>query len=184
MTPITAIMSKRQIFLSTATTGFSIADGDRIIEIGCAEMIDRQRTDNSLHFYLNPGRDSHEAALQAHGIPDEFLRDKPRFAEVAPDLLSYLAGAEIIVQDADVHIAILDKELERVGKPKLSSWASSITDTLVIAERMFPGKCNSLDALCDRLGVETPSLPMRVPMLDAELTGDVYVGLMRKLGGA
>ncbi len=182
MTLTIAIMSKRQISLSTATTGSSIADGDRIIEIGCAEMIDGKLTDNSLHSYLNPERGNQEDARQAHGIPDEFLRDKPRFAEVAPELLRYLAGAEIIVHDADAHIAFLDQELERIGKPGLAAWVLGITDTLVMAEKLFPGKCNSLRVLCDRLEVETPSLPIFGALVNAELTGDVYLGLMHKLG--
>lgn len=176
-------MTKRQICLSIAMTGCSIANGDRIIEIGCAELIDGERTDNGLHSYLNPERSSHEDSLREHGIPDEFLRDKPKFSEFAPDLLSYLAGAEVIVHGADVHIAFLDKELERLGKPRLAACVVGVTDTLLMAEAVFPGKGNSLAVLCDRLGVEAPSLPLRVPMLDAELTGDAFIALMRKLGG-
>lgn len=171
--------SMRQIFVSTATTGFSMADGDRIIEIGCVEMIDCALTDNSLHFYLNPGRDNYEDALQLHGIPDEFLRDKPRFSEVAPSILNYLSGADVIAHYANAHIGFLDKELERMGKPELSTWVTCITDTLAMAEAMFPDKCNSLDALCDRLGVKMPSLPSGLgSMVNAELTADVYVQLL------
>ncbi len=173
-------MGERKIFLSVATTGFSIEDGDRIIEIACAEMIDGQLTDNSFHSYLNPECNSHEDALATHGIPDEFLKDKPKFAEQVRELLSYLTGAELVVHDAGVHLGFLDKELERMEKPGIAVCSRGIVDTLVLANKEFPGKSNSLEAVCDRLGLETPPSHISGAMVDAELTADVYVALMHE----
>ena len=144
----------RQIVLDTETTGLSAAGGDRIIEIGCVEMLNRKLTGNNLHFYLNPERDSHEDALKVHGISNEFLRDKPKFVEVAQDILDYLQGAEVIIHNAAFDVNFLNKELELIGKPAILEFVESVTDTLVMAKEMFPGKRNSLDALCDRLGVD------------------------------
>lgn len=110
----------RQIVLDTETTGLSAEGGDRIIEIGCVELLNRKLTGNNLHFYLNPGRDSHEDALRVHGISNEFLRDKPRFAEVAEEMLAYLQGAEIIIHNAAFDVGFLNKELELIGKPRFT----------------------------------------------------------------
>ena len=111
----------RQIVLDTETTGLSADSGDRIIEIGCVELLNRRLTGNNLHFYLNPERDSHEDALRVHGLTTEFLRDKPKFAEVAQDLLTYLQGAEIIIHNAAFDVGFLDRELERLRKPAFNT---------------------------------------------------------------
>jgi DNA polymerase-3 subunit epsilon len=169
----------RQIFLDTETTGLSAEGGDRIIEIGCVELVNRKLTGNNLHFYINPERDSHEDALRVHGISNEFLRDKPRFVEVADEVLSYLRDAEIIIHNAAFDVGFLNKELELIGKPAFSTFVSSITDTLVMAKEMFPGKRNSLDALCDRLGVDNSGRTLHGALLDAELLADVYINLTR-----
>lgn len=169
----------RQIVLDTETTGLSAEGGDRIIEIGCIELVGRKLTGNNLHFYLNPERDSHEDALKVHGISNEFLRDKPRFAEVADELLRYLEGAEIIIHNAAFDVGFLDRELERLGKPAFCSFVGQVTDTLVMAKQLFPGKRNSLDALCDRLGVDNSSRTLHGALLDAELLADVYINLTR-----
>ena len=169
----------RQIVLDTETTGLSAEGGDRIIEIGCVELLNRKLTGNNLHFYLNPGRDSHEEALRVHGISNEFLRDKPKFAAVADEFLAYLGGAEIIIHNAPFDVGFLNKELQLTGKPALSQFVASVTDTLVMAKEMFPGKRNSLDALCSRLEVDNSGRTLHGALLDAELLADVYINLTR-----
>ncbi len=169
----------RQIFLDTETTGLSADNGDRIIEIGCVEMVNRKLTGNNLHFYLNPERDSHEDALKVHGISNEFLRDKPKFGAVANELMDYLRDADIIIHNAQFDISFLNKELELVGKPLFKSIVANVTDTLVMAKEMYPGKRNSLDALCDRLGVDNSGRTLHGALLDAELLADVYINLTR-----
>jgi DNA polymerase III subunit epsilon len=169
----------RQIILDTETTGLSAEGGDRIIEIGCVELLARKLTGNNKHFYLNPERDSHEDALKVHGISNEFLRDKPKFAAVADELMEYLAGAEIIIHNAAFDVAFLNKELELLGKPPFKTCVGQVTDTLAMAKEMYPGKRNSLDALCDRLGVDNSSRTLHGALLDAELLADVYINLTR-----
>lgn len=169
----------RQIFLDTETTGLSAAGGDRIIEIGCVELLHRKLTGNNKHFYLNPGRDSHEDALKVHGISNEFLRDKPKFSVVADELLEYLAGAEVIIHNAQFDVSFLNKELELLGREVLAKHVGSVTDTLAMAKEMFPGKRNSLDALCSRLGVDNSGRTLHGALLDAELLADVYINLTR-----
>ncbi len=169
----------RQIFLDTETTGLSAANGDRIIEIGCVELVNRKLTGNNLHFYLNPERDSHEDAMKVHGISNEFLRDKPKFGQVADDILQYLNGAEIIIHNAAFDVAFLDKELELIGQRGIKTHVDSVVDTLVMAKEMWPGKRNSLDALCDRLGVDNSGRTLHGALLDAELLADVYINMTR-----
>ena len=169
----------RQIFLDTETTGLSTDNGDRIIEIGCVELFNRKLTGNNKHFYLNPGRDSHEEALKVHGISNEFLKDKPKFEAVADDLLEYLQGSEVIIHNAAFDIGFLDKELELMGRPLFKEFVASVTDTLALAKEMFPGKRNSLNALCDRLGVDNSGRTLHGALLDAELLADVYINLTR-----
>ena len=169
----------RQIFLDTETTGLSTDNGDRIIEIGCVELFNRKLTGNNKHFYLNPGRDSHEEALKVHGISNEFLKDKPKFEAVADDLLEYLRGSEVIIHNAAFDIGFLDKELELMGRPLFREFVASVTDTLALAKEMFPGKRNSLNALCDRLGVDNSGRTLHGALLDAELLADVYINLTR-----
>jgi DNA polymerase-3 subunit epsilon len=169
----------RQIVLDTETTGLSAEGGDRIIEIGCVELLNRKLTGNNLHFYLNPQRDSHEDALKVHGISNEFLRDKPKFVEVAEEILDYVQGAEIIIHNAAFDVSFLNKELELIGKAPFNLFVGSVTDTLVMAKEMFPGKRNSLNALCDRLGVDNSGRTLHGALLDAELLADVYINLTR-----
>jgi DNA polymerase-3 subunit epsilon len=169
----------RQIVLDTETTGLSAENGDRIIEIGCVELVGRKLTGNNKHFYLNPGRDSHEDALKVHGISNEFLKDKPKFAAVADELLDYLQGAEVIIHNAPFDVSFLSKELELIGKEPLRHWVAKVTDSLMMAKEMFPGKRNSLNALCDRLEVDNSSRTLHGALLDAELLADVYINLTR-----
>jgi DNA polymerase-3 subunit epsilon len=169
----------RQIVLDTETTGLSADNGDRIIEIGCVELLNRKLTGHNLHHYVNPERDSHEDALKVHGISNEFLRDKPKFAAIADELIEYLRGAELIIHNAPFDIAFLNKEMERLGRPPITSVVAGVTDSLVMAKEMFPGKRNGLDALCDRLGVDNSSRTLHGALLDAELLADVYINMTR-----
>ncbi|CAN1553198.1 DnaQ DNA polymerase III, epsilon subunit and related 3'-5' exonucleases [Burkholderiaceae bacterium] len=169
----------RQIVLDTETTGLSAENGDRIIEIGCVELLGRKITGNHFHHYLNPQRDSHEDALKVHGISNEFLRDKPEFSVIASDFLNFIAGAEIIIHNASFDIGFLNKELERLNLGRLTEHVAGVTDTLSMAKEMFPGKRNSLDALCDRLGVNNAERTLHGALLDAELLADVYICLTR-----
>ena len=169
----------RQIVLDTETTGLSAEGGDRIIELGCVELYARKLTGNNLHFYFNPERDSHEDALKVHGISNEFLRDKPKFSQLSDEILDYLADAELIIHNAAFDIGFLNKELERVGKKPLKAYVSGVIDTLAMAKEMFPGKRNSLDALCDRLEVDNSGRTLHGALLDAELLADVYINMTR-----
>jgi DNA polymerase-3 subunit epsilon len=169
----------RQIVLDTETTGLSAENGDRIIEIGCVELVDRKLTGNNLHFYVNPERDSHEDALKVHGISNEFLRDKPKFGQIADELLGYLSGAELIIHNAPFDISFLNKELQRLGREPIHGLIEAVTDSLVMAKDMFPGKRNGLDALCDRLGVDNSTRTLHGALLDAELLADVYINMTR-----
>ena len=169
----------RQIVLDTETTGLSAENGDRIIEIGCVELVARKLTGNNRHFYLNPERDSHEDALKVHGISNEFLKDKPKFVAVADELLAYLQDAEIIIHNAPFDVSFLNKELELIGKPSIKHCVAKVTDSLMMAKELFPGKRNSLDALCDRLEVDNSGRTLHGALLDAELLADVYINLTR-----
>ncbi len=169
----------RQIVLDTETTGLSAENGDRIIEIGCVELLNRKLTGNNLHFYVNPERDSHEDALKVHGISNEFLRDKPKFAAISDQLLDYLRDAEVIIHNAPFDISFLNKEMERLGHPPITTILGQVTDSLVMAKEMFPGKRNGLDALCDRLGVDNSGRTLHGALLDAELLADVYINMTR-----
>jgi len=169
----------RQIFLDTETTGLSADNGDRIIEIGCVEMLHRKLTGNNRHIYVNPGRDSHEEALKVHGITSEFLKDKPKFAEVAQDLLDYLKDAHVVIHNAPFDLGFLNMELALLKQPPIKEVVASITDTLAMAKEIFPGKRNSLDALCDRLEVDNSGRALHGALLDAELLADMYINLTR-----
>ena len=169
----------RQIFLDTETTGLSPANGDRMVEIGCVEMVDRKLTGSHLHFYLNPERDSHEDALRIHGLDTHFLKDKPKFAAVADELLAYLAGAEIIIHNAPFDMGFINNELALLDRAPLHDSVSLVIDSLALAKEIFPGKRNSLDALCDRLEVDNSKRTLHGALLDAQLLADVYINLTR-----
>jgi DNA polymerase III subunit epsilon len=169
----------RQIVLDTETTGLSPENGDRIIEIGCVELLNRKLSGNNLHFYVNPERDSEEGALKVHGISNEFLRDKPKFAAIATELLDYLRGAELIIHNAPFDIGFLNKELERLRMGRMADHVSGVIDSLAMAKELFPGKRNSLDALCGRLEVDNSGRTLHGALLDAELLADVYINMTR-----
>jgi DNA polymerase-3 subunit epsilon len=169
----------RQVFLDTETTGLSPESGDRIIEIGCVEMVNRRLSGRDLHFYVNPERRNHDDAYAVHGLSDEFLADKPLFAHIADELLEYLAGAEIIIHNASFDVAFLNEELRRVGKPDVTTVVSKVTDSLLLARDTWPGKSNSLDALCKRLEVDNASRTLHGALLDAGLLAEVYIRMTR-----
>jgi DNA polymerase-3 subunit epsilon len=169
----------RHIILDTETTGLNPRIGNRIIEIGCVEMLNRQLTGNNFHRYLNPGRDSEDGALAVHGLTTEFLNDKPKFTEVAAEFLDYIAGAEIIIHNAPFDIGFLDMELTLLGFPNFSQHVEGVIDTLPMAKEMHPGKRNSLDALCDRYGISNAHRTLHGGLLDAALLAEVYLAMTR-----
>jgi DNA polymerase-3 subunit epsilon len=169
----------RQIFFDTETTGLDADKGDRVIEIGCVEMVNRQLTGNNLHLYVNPERASHEEALKVHGLTEAFLSTKPKFAEVVDQLLEFLAGAELVIHNAPFDVGFVNAELKRLRRGVLTDHVHGVRDTLLMARDMFPGKANSLDALCRRLEVDNSKRQLHGALLDAELLADVYIRLTR-----
>jgi len=169
----------RQIFLDTETTGLSAENGDRVIEIGCVELLDRRLSGCDKHYYLNPERPNHPDAVRIHGLTDDFLADKPKFSQVVDELLEYLAGGEVVIHNAAFDVGFLDEELRRLGRPPIATVVGCITDSLVMAREMFPGKSNSLDALCRRLEVDNSGRNFHGALLDAGLLAEVYIRLTR-----
>ena len=168
----------RQIILDTETTGLEVQRGHRVIEIGCVELVQRRRSGREFHTYLNPDRAIDEGARQVTGIADEFLLDKPRFADIAKEFLDFIDGAEVIAHNAAFDIGFLDAELQRAGVegPGLGA-RSPILDTLALAREKYPGQRNSLDALCKRLEVDNSHRGLHGALLDANLLADVYLAL-------
>jgi DNA polymerase-3 subunit epsilon len=169
----------RQVFLDTETTGLKVAEGDRLIEIGCIEMVDRRPTGRRLHHYVNPQRSSHPDAVRVHGISDDFLADKPLFEAVARELLDFVREADVVIHNAAFDLGFIDAELERLGLPRLAEHAGAITDSLALARELFPGKQNSLDALCKRLEVDNSQRELHGALLDAGLLAEVYLRMTR-----
>ena len=169
----------RQIFLDTETTGLSPESGDRVIELGCIEMEGRRLTGRHLHFYLNPERRNSEDAVKVHGLTDEFLADKPLFASVVDEFLEFVRDAEIIIHNAGFDVGFLNEELRRCGRPAFSTHVGAITDSLQLARDQFPGKANSLDALCKRLEVDNTNRTLHGALIDANLLAEVYIRLTR-----
>ncbi len=169
----------RQIVLDTETTGLNPRTGDRVIEVGCVELHNRILTGNNFHRYITPERDSEEGALAVHGLTTEFLRDKPKFAEIAQELREYIEGAEVIIHNAPFDLGFLNNEFKLLGLPPFVQHCSGVIDTLVNAKEMHPGKRNSLDALCDRYGVSNAHRKLHGALLDAELLADVYLSMTR-----
>ncbi len=168
----------RQIIMDTETTGLEPKEGHKIIEVGCVEMIDRQLTGNNFHQYLQPDREIDAGAMEVHGITNEFLADKPRFGDIADDLVAYLDGAELIIHNAPFDIGFLDHELKQVGNQfkKIRDYCT-VVDTLVMARDLFPGQRNSLDALCKRYEINNSHRTLHGALLDSEILGDVYLAM-------
>jgi len=172
-------VADRLIVLDTETTGLNAKLGDRVIEIGCIELLSRRVTDRHFHSYLNPERDIEEGAAKVHGLTREFLADKPRFAEVAKDFLDYVRGAELVIHNAGFDVEFLDQELGLAGLGTLADHVSGVTDTLAIARELHPGKRNSLDALCERYAVDNAHRTLHGALLDARLLAEVYLAMTR-----
>lgn len=168
----------RQIILDTETTGLEPAEGHRIIEIGCVEMVNRRLTGNNFHRYLQPDREIDSAAIEVHGITNEFLQDKPRFNDVAQEFLNFIKGAELIIHNAAFDVGFLNAEFQRVGSQLgVVTDHCTVLDTLLLARRMHPGQRNSLDALCKRYEIDNSHRELHGALLDAEILGDVYLAM-------
>lgn len=170
----------RQIILDTETTGLRVDDGNRILEIAALEMVDRKIVaEHTMHLYINPGRDSEEGALNVHGLTTEFLSDKPKFAAIADDFLAFVAGSELIIHNAPFDVGFLNAELGKLGRGKITDHVANVIDTLAMAKDQFPGKRNSLDALCDRFEVDRSARVLHGALIDCELLAEVYLALTR-----
>jgi DNA polymerase-3 subunit epsilon len=168
----------RQIVLDTETTGLDPRHGHRIIEIGALELVDRQPTGKHYHVYINPEREIEQGALEVHGITEEFLSDKPRFAEISDDLLAFVDGAEMVIHNAPFDIGFIDNELSLTGHEHTSiTDVASVLDTLELAKDLHPGQRNNLDALCKRYDVDNSSRTLHGALLDAEILADVYLAM-------
>lgn len=168
----------RQVVLDTETTGLSWERGNRVVEIGCIELLERRPTGRRFQRYLNPGREMEPGAQEVTGLTLEFLRDKPPFAQVMEEFLEFIAGAELIIHNADFDVGFLDYELSLLGggQGRIGDHAS-VLDTLALARERFPGQRNSLDALCRRLGVDNAHRKLHGALLDAELLAEVYLSM-------
>lgn len=170
-------MSERQIVLDTETTGLELAQGHRIIEIGCIELVSRRVSSNEFHHYLNPEREIDAGALAVHGITREFLQAKPRFGDVAASLLDYLRGAELIIHNAEFDVGFLNSELARAGLTERIDTLCRVTDTWQLAKKLHPGLKNGLDALCKRYGIDNSGRELHGARLDARLLAEVYLAM-------
>ena len=169
----------RQLILDTETTGLDSSQGHRIIEIGIVELVDRHPTGRHLHVYVNPEREIDPGATEVHGFTWEMLRDKPRFADIGAELVEFTRGAQWIIHNAPFDIGFLDGELKRARLPATGELAAEVVDTLALAREQFPGKRNSLDALCERLGVANAHRTLHGALLDAQLLSEVYLAMTR-----
>lgn len=166
----------RQVVLDTETTGLNPKEGHRIIEIGCVEMINRRLTNNRFHVYINPDRVIDDGAIEVHGITNEFLLDKPRFADIVEDYIEFTQGAELVIHNAPFDVGFLDHELSLLdGEQRRVETLSSVFDTLTYARKKHPGARNTLDALCKRYGIDNSHRELHGALLDAEILADVYL---------
>ena len=166
----------RQIVLDTETTGLEPAEGHRIIEIGCLELVNRRLTGRKFHQYLNPEREIDRAAEDVHGLSSAFLADKPRFADVAAEFLEFVQGAELVIHNAAFDLGFLDAELARLSPPgPAMAQVCGVLDTLMLARQLHPGQRNSLDALCKRFEIDNSNRELHGALLDAQLLADVYL---------
>jgi len=171
-------VAARRIVLDTETTGLEPSLGHRVIEIACVELFGRRPTGRNFHRYLNPDREIDIGAIQVHGLTNDFLADKPRFADVAEEFLEFVEGAELLIHNAAFDVGFLDAELALAGKPGIRA-SCRVTDTLVLARQMHPGKRNSLDALCERYQVDNSGRSLHGALLDAQLLADVWLAMTR-----
>jgi DNA polymerase-3 subunit epsilon len=169
----------RQVVLDTETTGLNPKLGDRVIEIGCVEILDRRISEQRFHAYLNPERDIEEGASRVHGLTREDLAGKPKFAEIAAAFLEFIRGAELIIHNADFDVEFLDMELGQAKLGRLKDHVARVTDTLAQARELHPGKKNSLDALCERYFVDHSNRTLHGALLDARLLAECYLAMTR-----
>ncbi len=169
----------RLVVLDTETTGLEVKEGHRIIEVGAIEMVGRRITERRFHHYINPERDSDDGALAVHGLSAEFLRDKPRFADIADELLAFVKDAEVVIHNAAFDLEFLDAELARIGRPAFTQHCVKVIDSLQLAREQHPGKRNSLDALCDRYQVSNAHRTLHGALLDAGLLAEVFLAMTR-----
>jgi DNA polymerase-3 subunit epsilon len=169
----------RCIIIDTETTGLDPKLGHRVIEIAAVEVVDRRLTGRSVHFYVNPEREIDAGATDVHGLTWEALRDKPRFGDVAREFIDFAAGARWIIHNAPFDLAFLDEELKRLELPATASICAEVIDTLALAREQFPGKKNSLDALCERFAVADAQRRLHGALLDARLLAEVYLAMTR-----
>ncbi|NVK39705.1 MAG: DNA polymerase III subunit epsilon [Oceanospirillaceae bacterium] len=167
----------RQIVLDTETTGLEPAEGHNIIEIGCVEMIGRKLTGRTYHRYIKPNRDVDQEAIEVHGITNEFLADKPKFAEIVQEFIEFIDGAELIIHNAAFDVGFIDTEFERNGRRERVAQLCRVTDSLMLARRKHPGQKNNLDALCKRYGIDNSHRELHGALLDSEILADVYLAL-------
>jgi DNA polymerase-3 subunit epsilon len=167
----------RQIVLDTETTGIEVNKGHRIVEIGCVELLERRPTGREFHRYVNPRRAMDEGATAVNGITDDFLADKPCFADIADEFLAFIDGAELIAHNASFDMGFLGAEFERLERPVRLAGRVSVLDTLLLAREKYPGQKNSLDALCKRLGIDNSHRDLHGALLDAQLLADVYLAM-------
>jgi DNA polymerase-3 subunit epsilon len=160
-------------------TGLNARLGDRVIEIGCIELLSRRITERTFHQFVNPEREIEEGAARVHGIDREFLADKPRFAAIAAEFLDYIKGAELVIHNAEFDVEFLDRELALAGFGKLSEYVSGVVDSLALARDLHPAKKNSLDALCERYAVDNSHRTLHGALLDARLLAEVYLAMTR-----
>lgn len=169
----------RQIFLDTETTGLYHTQGHRVIEVAAVEVVNRRFTKNHFHYYLNPDREIDQGAQEVHGISLEFLQDKPRFSDIATELITFIADAELIMHNAPFDVGFLNSELGLLGLQNVEAITAKVTDTLKIAKEMRPGQRNNLDALCKHFGIDNSRRTLHGALLDAELLADVYMAMTR-----
>ncbi|MBR9784080.1 MAG: DNA polymerase III subunit epsilon [Gammaproteobacteria bacterium] len=167
----------RQIVLDTETTGIDPKEGHRIIEIGCVEVVNRRLTGNHFHVYINPGRHIEQEAIEVHGITNEFLTDKPTFAQVAQEFVNFIKGAQLVIHNAPFDVGFMDHEfsMEPSTKGVITNQICDVLDTLTLARQMHPGQKNNLDALCKRYGIDNSHRTLHGALLDAEILADVYL---------
>ncbi len=170
-------MSRRLVVLDTETTGLEPEQGHRIIEIGCVELVDRRFTHNSFHYYLNPEREVDAGAVDVHGLTNEFLRDKPLFAEICQPFLDYLGDADLVIHNAAFDVGFINHEFAALGLDLRIEERCGIEDSLQLARRLHPGQKNSLDALCKRYGIDNSQRTLHGALLDAEILADVYLAM-------
>ena len=169
----------RQIVLDTETTGLDPRQGHRVIEIACLEMVNRRLTGRHLHKYINPEREIDAGAAAVHGITLDFLADKPKFADLADELLEFISGSELVIHNAPFDLGFLNMELDRLGRVPVETVCNGVIDTLRLAKELHPGKRNSLDALCERYAIDNSRRTLHGALLDTELLAETYLSMTR-----